>query len=78
MTLSDAPQEGFGRELDVLAVHEALEELARLDERQARIAELRFFAGLTTKEAGEALGIAPRTVELEWKMAKDWLARRLS
>jgi len=41
------------------------------------VAELRFFAGLDTKEIAEALGIAPRTVELDWKMAKDWLAARL-
>jgi hypothetical protein len=40
-------------------------------------AELRFFGGLTTAEAAEVLGIAPRTVELDWKMAKTWLAQRL-
>jgi len=67
----------FGNELEVLAVHEALEELAKLDERQARIAELRFFAGLTTPEAAEALGVSPRTVELDWTMAKQFLADRL-
>jgi RNA polymerase sigma factor (TIGR02999 family) len=60
--------------IDVLALDEALARLERLDERQARIAELRFFAGLTTREAAEALGIAPRTVELDWKMAKEQLA----
>jgi len=77
VTLSDAAAGGTGNEIDVLAAHEALEELGRLDERQARVAELRFFAGLDTKEIAEALGIAPRTVELDWKMAKDWLAARL-
>jgi len=66
-----------GQEADILALHEALEELARLDARQARIAELKFFAGLSTEETAEAVGIAPRTVELDWKMAKDWLAARL-
>jgi RNA polymerase sigma factor (TIGR02999 family) len=63
--------------LDLLDLHEALEELERLDARQARIAELRFFAGLSVPEVAEVLGLAPRTVELEWKMAKDLLARRL-
>ena len=77
VALSDALSPGGRRELEVLAVHEALEELAGLDERQARIAELRFFGGLTTPEAAEVLGIAPRTVELDWKMAKAWLAERL-
>jgi RNA polymerase sigma factor (TIGR02999 family) len=76
VTLSGAVGEG-GPDLDVLDVHEALEELARLDARQARIAELRFFAGLNTQEVAEVVGVAPRTVELDWKMAKDWLAGRL-
>jgi RNA polymerase sigma factor (TIGR02999 family) len=74
VTMSDAAE---APKLDVLEIHEALNELAKLDERQARIAELRFFAGLSTKEVAEVLGIAPRTVELDWTMAKDWLAQRL-
>jgi RNA polymerase sigma-70 factor (ECF subfamily) len=76
VTLSDAAR-ASGPDVEVLAVHEALEELARLDARQARIAELRFFAGLNTREVAEVVGVAPRTVELDWKMAKDWLAQRL-
>lgn len=63
---------------DVLAVDEALRELAELSPRQARLAELRFFGGLTNREAAEALGVALRTVELDWKMAKAWLAERLA
>ena len=77
VTMSDAADSAFGRETEVLAVHEALEDLQNLDERQARIAELRFFAGLTTAEVAEVLGISTRSVELDWKMAKDWLAQRL-
>ena len=76
VTLSDAVTPA-GREVDLAAVHEALEELQRLDERQARIAELRFFAGLENQEIAEALGVSLRTVELDWKMAKETLARRL-
>ena len=56
---------------------EALTELEKLDPEQAKIAELRFFAGLTNKEVAEAIGRSLRTVELEWKMAKGWLAERL-
>lgn len=78
VTLAGIAESPASDALDVLAVHEALEELQRLDERQARIAELRFFGGLTTEEAAEALGVSPRTVELDWRMAKDWLARRLA
>jgi RNA polymerase sigma factor (TIGR02999 family) len=77
LTIIDGLVPEFGNELEVLAVHEALEELAKLDERQSRIAELRFFAGLTTAEAAEALGVSPRTVELDWTMAKQFLADRL-
>jgi RNA polymerase sigma factor (TIGR02999 family) len=76
LTLADAVVPG-GREVDLAAVHEALEELAKLDERQAKIAELRFFAGLENQEIAEVLGVSLRTVELDWKMAKETLARKL-
>ena len=62
---------------DVLAVHEAIERLAELDPRQARIVELRWFGGLTVPEVAEALGIATRTVEKDWTMARVWLQREL-
>ncbi|MHC4849124.1 MAG: ECF-type sigma factor, partial [Planctomycetota bacterium] len=76
ITVADAVDEGGG-ELDILALHEALEDLAQLDERQAKIAELRFFGGLPNKEVAEVLGVSLRTVELDWSMAKGWLASRL-
>jgi RNA polymerase sigma factor (TIGR02999 family) len=63
---------------DVIAVDEALERLARLDARQARIVELRYFAGLTIEQTAEALGISPATVKREWVSAKAWLMRELS
>lgn len=63
---------------EVLALNEALEKLAKLDERQAQIVELRFFGGLTVQEVAEALGVSKRTVELEWKMIRAWLRRELS
>jgi len=76
LTFIDAASPG-PREIDVVAVHEALEELGTLDPRQVSIAELRFFAGLNNPEIAEVLGLSLRTVELDWKMAKDWLARKL-
>lgn len=71
----DAP--GLGR-LDVLALDEALDKLAEIDDRQARIVEMRFFAGLTVNEVAEAIGVSSRTVELDWQMAKAWLSRALA
>jgi len=51
----------------------ALERLAAMDARQARIVELRFFGGLTVEEAGEVLGVSPKTVKRDWSVAKAWL-----
>ncbi|MCB9850735.1 MAG: sigma-70 family RNA polymerase sigma factor [Phycisphaerales bacterium] len=78
VTFSELATPSHDSMIDVLALHDALEELARLDARQAQIAELRFFAGLTVDEVASALNVAPRTVQLDWKMAKHWLAERLS
>jgi RNA polymerase sigma factor (TIGR02999 family) len=58
---------------EVLAVNESLERLEQIDPRQARIVELRYFSGLSTEEAAEALGISARTVIREWNVAKAWL-----
>ena len=63
---------------DVLVLDESLEELAALDSRQARIVELRFFGGLSIIEIAHALGIAPRTVNTDWTLARAWLRRALS
>jgi RNA polymerase sigma-70 factor, ECF subfamily len=60
-------------DLDLLALDEALTKLAALDERQARLVELRFFAGLTESEAAEVLGVSRRTVSSEWVFVKAWL-----
>lgn len=62
---------------DVLAVHEALQRLEKLDPRQARIVELRFFGGLTNPQVAEVLGVSLRTVEAEWTMIRAWLRREL-
>jgi RNA polymerase sigma-70 factor, ECF subfamily len=64
--------------VDVLALHEALEKLARLDARQARVVELHFFAGLTFEEIAYILETSERTVKRDWQMARAWLKLELS
>src|SRR5262249_25598812 len=65
-------------DVDILLLDEALDELARLDERQSRIVELRFFSGLSIEETAEVLGISPATASREWTTARPWLHRELS
>jgi RNA polymerase sigma factor (TIGR02999 family) len=67
-----------GRSLDVVALDDALEQLAKIDPRQSRIVELRFFAGLTVEETAEVLSISTPTVNREWNAAKAWLFRELN
>lgn len=63
--------------VDLIDLDEALDALASIDARQARIVELRFFAGMTVEEAAEVVGVSQRTVKLDWQMARAWLLRRL-
>jgi RNA polymerase sigma factor (TIGR02999 family) len=65
------------RDVDLLALDKALNELATLDERQAHIVELRYFSGLSIEETAEVLGISPATVKRDWNMAKAWLRSEL-
>jgi RNA polymerase sigma factor (TIGR02999 family) len=62
---------------EILAVDGALDRLAQLDPQQARVVELRYFAGLTVEETAEAVGISPRTVKRDWAMASAWLRSEL-
>lgn len=80
VTLADADgvPGADGADADLLDLDEALEELARLEPRHARVAELRYFAGMTVPEAAEALGVSPSLVKLDWAMARAWLHKRLS
>src|ERR1700674_4095118 len=64
-------------DVDVIALDDALERLGRIDERQARLVELRYFAGLTIEEAAEALGVSGGTLQRDWAIAKAWLYREL-
>lgn len=63
--------------IDLVALEGALEKLAALDDRQARVVELRFFGGLSVEEAAEVLDVSTRTVEADWQMARAWLHREL-
>ena len=65
-------------DLDILLLDDALKGLAALDERQSRIVELRFFAGLSIDDTSQVLGISPATVSREWTSARAWLHREVS
>jgi RNA polymerase sigma factor (TIGR02999 family) len=78
LTLSEDIAISKRRELDVLALDDALTGLAALDQRQSRIVELRFFAGLSIEETSQALEISPATVKREWATARLWLFREMS
>src|SRR6266545_894197 len=75
VSLSEATLKTQGQDLDIVALDEALERLAAIDEQQSRIVELRFFSGLTVEETAEVLAISPATVKRDWSMAKAWLHR---
>ncbi len=64
--------------VDVTALDDALEALARLDPRQGRIVELRYFGGLSIEETAEVVGVSPATVKREWTLARAWLHRELT
>ena len=67
-----------GTSVDLIALDEALTRLAFLDERQARIVELRFFSGMSVEETSEALAVSKATVKNEWRTAKAWLFQELN
>jgi RNA polymerase sigma-70 factor, ECF subfamily len=66
------------RSQQLLALDAALDQLAKHDPRQSRIVELRFFGGLTEEEIGDLLGISPRTVKRDWRVAKAWLFQEIN
>jgi len=78
ITLDDNVPGRFAPSDDVIAVDEALTRLATLDARQARIVELRDFAGLSIEQTAESLGISPATVKRDWMSARAWLQRELT
>ena len=77
IALSDTAAVAKSQSPDVIALDDALKNLAALDERKSRIVELRFFGGLSVKETAEILGVSPVTVMRDWSLAKAWLLREL-
>ena len=78
VTLADEATQQQAREVEVLDLDHALVELATFDPRKSRIAELRFFGGLSLEEAGHVVGVSVATVEREWQAARAWLYARLT
>lgn len=78
LSLDDAMVVSRRKALDVVALDDALQELARIDARQSRVVELRFFGGLTLEEISTALEIGPATVQRDWVSARAWLYREIS
>ena len=77
VTLDEGMAIAEQRNLDVLALDRALQSLAQIDEKQCKIVELRYFAGLSIEETAEVLSISPATVKRDWSVAKAWLARAM-
>jgi RNA polymerase sigma factor (TIGR02999 family) len=75
---SVAAPRSAGQEVDLLALDEALDRLARMDSQQSHIIELRYFGGLTIEDTSEFLGISPATVKRSWISARAWLLREMS
>jgi RNA polymerase sigma factor (TIGR02999 family) len=65
------------QDVDIVSLDETLKELAKFDEQQAKIVELKFFGGLTNEEIAEVLGVSDSTIKREWRSAKAWLISRM-
>ncbi len=77
VTLDEGLDVAVEPEFDLVALDDALEELATVDERKSRVVELRFFGGLSVEETANVLAVSPETVMRDWKQAKAWLMREL-
>jgi len=77
LTLDEALAVAKETDVDLLAIDEALDRLAKIDPQQARVVELRFFSGLTVDETAAALGVSPKTVKRDWSVARAWLCREI-
>jgi RNA polymerase sigma factor (TIGR02999 family) len=75
--IGEAPVGVIENTVDLIAVNEALDRLSRLDPRQGRIVELRYFAGLSVEETAQVLAVSARTVERDWQVAKLWLREEI-
>lgn len=77
VALDDALAAATKPEVDVLSLNRSLDELSRLDPRQAQVVELRFFGGFSIEETAEVMGISPATVKREWATARLWLVQQM-
>jgi RNA polymerase sigma-70 factor (ECF subfamily) len=77
LTLTDGLAGSDEQPQDVIALHDAIDALAKFDERKSRVVELRFFGGLTVEETAHVLGVSPDTIMRDWKLAKAWLLREI-
>lgn len=77
ISLDEAGEPAAADNQNILAIHQALEELEKLDSRSAKAVELRFFGGLTESEAAEVLGISVATLKRDWSFGRAWLLSRL-
>jgi RNA polymerase sigma factor (TIGR02999 family) len=78
ITVNDAMFATTSTMPEILALDEALNKLAELDERQSKVVELRFFAGMSEEETAEILGVSTRTVKRDWRTARAWLFAELN
>jgi RNA polymerase sigma-70 factor (ECF subfamily) len=78
LELEDTPDLPVERDVDLLALDEALTSLSSVDERKGRIVELRFFGGLTVDETSEVLQVSSDTVTRDWRLARAWLLKEMS
>lgn len=78
LELQDAMVSQKAQDVDLMALDNALNELARLDPRQCRIVEMRFFGGLSIEDTAEVIGVSQTTVKREWATARAWLLREMS
>jgi RNA polymerase sigma-70 factor, ECF subfamily len=78
ISLEDAPSVCNERDVNLVALDDALKALSAIDERKSKVVELRFFGGLNLEETAEVLGISSDTVMRDWRLAKIWLLRELS
>jgi RNA polymerase sigma factor (TIGR02999 family) len=77
LNLDEAPEIGSGRARELIALDDALNALAKVDPRRARVVELRFFAGLSVEETAEVLRVSADTVKRDWRLARAWLLSEL-
>jgi RNA polymerase sigma factor (TIGR02999 family) len=78
ISLDSAPMLAAASDPDMVALDDAMNELARLDPRKVQVVEMRYFGGLTVEETAEVLKVSPITVKRDWRMARTWLFRELT